>query len=94
MEHEVIPGAATGDVVFGETRAGIERLRREDASLIENAGEDPAAHSGEEYRQELRKGLEIYGKRINQLPGGAGSGSGAAPPRDISSARRSGIVSS
>lgn len=74
VEHEVIPGAATGDVVFAETRAEIERLRREDASLLENAGEDPSAHSGEEYRQELRKGLEIYGRRIEQLPGGAGSG--------------------
>ena len=38
------------------------------------AGEDPPAHSGEEYRQELRKGLERYGARIQELPGGAGSG--------------------
>ncbi|GEM_PF-2205247 len=73
VEHEVIPGAATGDQVFAETRQEIEKLRREDASILENAGEDPSAHSGEEYRQELRKGLERYGeKAIIGLPWGPG----------------------
>jgi hypothetical protein len=79
VEQEVIPGAATGDVVFAETRTEIEKLRREDATLLENAGEDPSAHSGEEYRQELRKGLERYGNRIERLPGGAGSGFRGGP---------------
>jgi hypothetical protein len=79
VEHEVIPGAATGDVVFAETRAEIAKLRREDASLLENAGEDPWAHSGEEYRRELRKGIEIYGTQIERLPGGAGTGFRGGP---------------
>ncbi len=48
-------------------------------TLLENAGEDPSAHSGEEYRQELRKGLERYGNRIERLPGGAGSGFRGGP---------------
>ncbi len=74
VEHQVIPGAATGERVFSEARAEIDRLRQEDASIFENGGEDPNAHSGEEYRQELRKGLELYGKRIEELPWGAGSG--------------------
>jgi hypothetical protein len=75
VEHEVIPGAATGEQVFAETREEIEKLKNEDASIFENAGEDPSAHSGEEYRQELRKGLERYGeKTITGLPWGAGSG--------------------
>jgi hypothetical protein len=74
MEHEVIPGAVTSDVVFADTRAEIQRLRRQDPTLLENAGEDPSAHSGEEYRQELRRGLERYGKRIERLPWGVGSG--------------------
>ncbi len=74
VEHEVIPGAATSEVVFAETREQIERLRREDPTIFVNAGEDPSAHSGEEYRQELRKGLERYGDRIRSLPWGAGSG--------------------
>ena len=74
VEQEVIPGAAISDIVFSETRAEIERLRREDSSIFENAGEDPRAHSGEEYRQELRKGLERYGNKIAELPWGSGSG--------------------
>jgi hypothetical protein len=63
-----------GERVFAETREEIERLRQEDPTIFENAGEDPSAHSGEEYRQELRKGLEQVGDRIRTLPWGAGSG--------------------
>ena len=74
VEQEVIPGAPTSEIVFAETREEIEKLRQGDASIFENAGEDPTAHSGEEYRQELRKGLELYGDRIKELPWGAGSG--------------------
>jgi len=74
VEREVIPGGATSEIVFAETREEIERLRREDPTIFVNAGEDLSAHSGEEYRQELRKGLELYGERITSLPWGAGSG--------------------
>jgi len=74
VEHEVIPGAATAEHVFAESREEIEKLRNEDATILQNGGEDPNAHSGEEYRQELRKGLERYGDRIKELPWGAGSG--------------------
>jgi superfamily II DNA/RNA helicase len=74
VEHEVIPGAAISEIVFSETRAEIAKLRREDPNIFVNAGEDPAAHSGEEYRQELRKGLERNGDRITALPWGSGSG--------------------
>lgn len=74
VEHEVIPGAATSDVVFAETREEIERLRAENPELFETGGETPGAQSGEAYRQELRKGLELYGDRIVNLPWGAGSG--------------------
>ena len=74
VEQEIIPGAAISDIVFSETREEIERLRREDPTIFENAGEDPAAHSGEEYRQELRKGLVLFGDKIAALPWGSGSG--------------------
>lgn len=74
VEYEVIPGAAVSERVFADVREEIEALRREDAEIFENAGEDPAAHSGEEYRQELRKGLERYGDRVKNLPWGSGSG--------------------
>jgi hypothetical protein len=81
VEQEVIPGAATSERVFAETREEIEALRRERADLFETAGEDPNAHSGEEYRQEIRKGLENYGERIQRLPGGAGSGFRGGPAK-------------
>jgi hypothetical protein len=81
VEQEVIPGAATSDIVFSETRTEIEALRREKTELFENAGEDPRGHSGEEYRQELRKGLERYGEKIQCLPGAAGSGFAGGPEK-------------
>lgn len=74
IESEVIPGGATGDVSFTDDLEEIEALRRGDVSLFENAGEDPSAHSGEEYRQEIRKGLENRSRDIQNLPWAAGSG--------------------
>ncbi len=74
VENEVIPGAATNEINFSDERAEIERLRNEDPTILVNGGEDPSAHSGEEYRQELRKGLELYGDQIKAIPWGSGSG--------------------
>lgn len=81
LESAPIPGVAVSDHVFAggaggadDTQAEIDRLRRGDASLFEAAGERAHAHSGEEYRQELRKGLERHGEAVRDLPGGAGSG--------------------
>ena len=81
VESEVIPGGATGEVVFSQTRAEIESLRSEDNELLVNAGEDPLAHTGEEYRQELRKGLQTHGDAIHNLAWGAGSGLAGGPIR-------------
>lgn len=81
VESEVIPGGATGEVVFSQTRAEIESLRREDNELLVNAGEDPLAHTGEEYRQELRKGLQTHGDAIRTLAWGAGSGLAGGPTK-------------
>jgi len=74
VESEVIPGGATNEVVFSETRQEIEKLRREDADILVTAGEDPHAHSGEEYRQELRKGLQTREAVLKAMPWAAGSG--------------------
>lgn len=80
VESEVIPGGATAEVVFSETREEIERIAQEDESLLVEGGERRGAHSGEEYRQELRRGIEHYGeRRIAELPWGAGSGFAAGP---------------
>jgi hypothetical protein len=74
VENEVIPGAETSEIVFADERSEIEKLRQQDATLFVRGGEDPNAHTGEEYRQELRKGLEKYGEIIQKLPWGSGSG--------------------
>lgn len=74
LDSEVIPGVEATDQVFADTLEEIERLKRGDAGLFETGGEDVHAHSGEEYRQELRKALERYERDIKTLPGAAGSG--------------------
>lgn len=74
VESEVIPAGAVSNRVFAETREQIETLRREDAGLLENNGEAANAYSGEEYRQELRRGLEDYGEELTSLPWACGSG--------------------
>jgi superfamily II DNA or RNA helicase len=81
LDQVVIPGITTTEHVFADTRDELERIRKGDAALFETAGEDVHAHSGEEYRQELRKGLERYGDQIRTLPGAAGSGLRQGPER-------------
>jgi len=81
VESEVIPGGATNEVVFTEARQEIEKLRREEADIFVTGGEDPHAHSGEEYRQELRKGLQTRDAAIKSLPWAAGSGIAGGPER-------------
>ncbi len=74
VESEVIPGGATGEITYSETLDQIEALRIGDTALFERGDEVEGAHTGEEYRQELRKGLEEYEKEIKRLPWAAGSG--------------------
>ena len=74
LDQEVIPGATREPHVFADDRRVIEELRRGDAGIFNRGGEEAHAHSGEEYRQELRKGIERWGNRIRDLPWGVGSG--------------------
>ncbi len=75
LDSEVIPGAAAVEMNFADSLEEIERLRREDATIFEQGGEGATAHSGEEYRQELRKAIEQgLEPQIRALPGAAGSG--------------------
>ncbi len=73
---EILPGSATADVTFAETREEIERLRAEDPTIFEFGGIGRSALSGEEYRQELRKALDNseLARSIQDLPWGSGSG--------------------
>lgn len=74
LDSEVIPGVDVSNRNFSETLEEIDRIRRGDPILFQTAGEDIHAHTGEEYRQELRKGLERYEQDLKNLPGSAGSG--------------------
>lgn len=73
---EILPGSATSDLTFAETRDEIERLRAGDASIFEFGGVGASALSGEEYRQELRRALDNpdLADTILGLPWGSGSG--------------------
>ncbi len=87
---QVLPGFAGRDVTFTETRDEIDRLRREDASLFEEAG--PSALSGEEYRRTLERELANPAIRtaVLNLPWGAGTGfvrTGAHQPGIVFCAR-------
>lgn len=74
VEVAPIVDGAERDVSFTETRDEIERLHHNDPTLYEVGGTAGAAQSGEEYRQELRRGLVKYGDQIEGLPWKAGSG--------------------
>jgi len=74
VEVTPIEYGATGEQSFSETRTEIERLRHEDSSIYERGGTESAAQTGEEYRQELRKGIERRAEDILMLPWKAGSG--------------------
>ncbi|MYI07438.1 MAG: helicase, partial [Gemmatimonadetes bacterium] len=74
LDQIVIPGTEKTEHVFADDRKKIEGLRKGDPSLFERGGEEVHAHSGEEYRQELRKGIERWGDRIRNLAWGVGSG--------------------
>lgn len=80
VESEVIPGSEVSDLTFAETRNEIQELREGNAELFEEGGETGSAFSGEEYRQELREGLEQgdLAERIRGLPWGSGSGKAVA----------------
>lgn len=78
LESKVIPDGATSATVFADTKAEIQKIRNENSELLVRGGEEPRAHSGEEYRQLLRKGIQRYGgtKEIKELPWAIGSGLG------------------
>ncbi|RAY12987.1 helicase [Actinomadura craniellae] len=71
---EVLPGFTGREVNLTETRAEIDRLRREDAALFIQGG--ASALSGEEYRRRLHNDLgnPLLRDSVTRLPWGSGSG--------------------
>lgn len=72
----ILAGSEVSDQIFTEARDEIERVRNEDASFFEEAGETKGVLSGEEYRQSLRAALENpeLAGRLRKLAWGSGSG--------------------
>ncbi|WP_435158065.1 helicase-related protein [Haladaptatus sp. DFWS20] len=70
----VIPDMERLNQNFAERLEDIGSIQEEDQDFYEEGGGTAAAYSGEEYRQELRKGLEIREDQITSLPWAAGSG--------------------
>ena len=76
---QVLPGFTGRDMTFTETRDEIARLRREEASLFEEAG--PSALSGEEYRRTLERELAHPAIRPAVLDPAVGSRNRIRPQR-------------
>ena len=74
LETEVFPDAETVDQNFADRIEQIEALRQEDKNLLKYGGTVTTTFTGEEYRQELRKGLKDFEEKVEALPWGAGSG--------------------
>jgi hypothetical protein len=74
VDSEVIPDVETLEQNFSDDLEEIESIHDEEPDLYEQGGTDVAAYSGEEYRQELRKGLQSREGQITSLPWAAGSG--------------------
>ncbi len=65
---QTLPFGEREEVNFADTREEIKRIRKGDATFLENAGTATSSLSGEEFRQELRKALadnEMKGKIEN-----------------------------
>ena len=70
----VIPDMETLNQNFAERVEDIGSIQEGDRDFYEEGGGTAAAYSGEEYRQELRKGLETQENQVTSLPWAAGSG--------------------
>ena len=72
-EGTIIPGSEVSDRAYTETREAIEEIRRGDTTFLD---ENQVGMSVEEYRQQLREGLEnpVLAKQIKSLAWGSGSG--------------------
>lgn len=70
----IFPDMESVERTFADKREDIEALQNEDPTAYEGGSREAAAYSGEEYRQELREGLDDHEERITSLPWAAGSG--------------------
>ncbi|WP_049998788.1 SNF2-related protein [Halococcus sediminicola] len=74
LDSEIFPESTTLEQNYADKREDIESIRQEKQEAVEQGGSGAAAYSGEEFRQELRRGLKDHEETIKSLPWGAGSG--------------------
>ncbi|EJN59701.1 helicase-related protein [Halogranum rubrum] len=74
VDSQVIPDMETLEQNFSDKLNDIKSVHDERTDLYDQGGTNAAAYSGEEYRQELRKGLQTREEQITSLPWAAGSG--------------------
>lgn len=72
-ESTIIPGSEVSDRTYSETRDAIDEIRRGQTGFLD---ETVGGMSVEEYRQQLREGVEnpLLRERISKLAWGSGSG--------------------
>jgi superfamily II DNA/RNA helicase/phosphatidylserine/phosphatidylglycerophosphate/cardiolipin synthase-like enzyme len=73
-EGGIFPDMNTVDRNYSDKKSDIEAIRNEEKDAYEQGGREAAAYSGEEYRQKLREGLNLYEDEVTSLPWAAGSG--------------------
>jgi SNF2 family DNA or RNA helicase len=69
-----LDNVSSSEHVFSETREEIERLLKEDSGIYERGGTISSSQSGEEYRQTLRKAIEVDRDTVINIPWKSGSG--------------------
>jgi len=74
VDSEIFPDVQRLEQTFADKLETIKRMQAGDPAVLDGEGRQAAAYSGEEYRQELREGLERHGERVTSLPWAAGSG--------------------
>ena len=84
IDSPPIPELAGVERVFADTRADIERIAADDASIIEEKEQQLDAFSGEVFREELRQALmQDREHDLRALPWGIGSGFDRAGDRAL-----------
>jgi len=74
VSGDVIPNMKSLEKNYADKLQDIGSIHEEEGEFYEHGGSEAAAYSGEEYRQELREGLEDFEDQITSLPWAAGSG--------------------
>lgn len=74
VEVTPIVDGAQSEITFSDTMDEINKIYEEDSSIFEKGGTDQATQTGEIYRAELRRAINQFGIKVDELPKRVGSG--------------------